>query len=50
MEFLGTKFSLTLGSWRLNIAFNVEEVREPVAPPPVRIHRPANPRDYSQVR
>lgn len=50
MELLGTKFSLTLGSWRLNIAVNMEEVREPAPAPPVRIHHAANPRDYSQVR
>lgn len=50
MEFLGTKFSLTLGSWRLNIAFNVEEVREPAPAAPVRIHHVTTPRDYSQVR
>ena len=50
MEFLGTTFSLTLGSWRLNIAFKVEEVREPVAPPPLRIHHAAPSRDYSRAR
>lgn len=50
MELLGTTFSLTLGSWRLKIAFNVEEVREPAPPPPLRIHHAAPSRDYSQAR
>ena len=50
MEFIGTKFSLTLGSWRLNIGFNIEEVREPAVASPVRMHHVAYPRDYSNVR
>lgn len=51
MEFIGTKFSITLGSWRLNLAFNVEEVREEVAVREVRrAHHVAYPRDFESLR
>lgn len=51
MEFLGTKFSVTLGAWRLNFAFGVEEVREEIpAPAMARAHHVIYPRDFSNVR
>ena len=51
MEFIGTKFSLTLGAWRLNIAFNVEEAAdEAIAAPMQRAHHVVYPRDFSKVR
>lgn len=30
MEIMGTNFSITLGSWRLRLAFTVEDVDAPV--------------------
>ena len=51
MEFIGTKFSITLGAWRLNIAFNVEEARDEVTVRPAgRAHHVVYPRDFSNVR
>lgn len=51
MEFLGTKFSLTLGAWRLNIAFNIEDAQdEQPAVRPMRAHHVVYPRDFSNVR
>jgi len=51
MEFIGTKFSITLGTWRLNLGFNIEEVQNEVAPrAPQRTHHVVYPRDFSKVR
>ena len=30
MQYLGTKFSVTLGAWRVRFAFAVEDAPEPV--------------------
>ena len=30
MQYLGTKFSITLGAWRVRFAFAVEDALEPV--------------------
>jgi|GEM_PF-5198742 len=50
MEFIGTKFSITLGAWRLNLAFNIEEVQESTpAAPTQRTHHVLYPRDFSKV-
>ncbi|MBC5815525.1 MAG: hypothetical protein GIW97_03190 [Candidatus Eremiobacteraeota bacterium] len=51
MEFIGTKFSITLGTWRINLAFNVEEVQDEIAVrAPQRSHHAVYPRDFSKVR
>jgi hypothetical protein len=51
MEFIGTKFSITLGSWRLNLAFNVEEVQDEVMVRQVqRSHHVVYPRDFETLR
>jgi len=38
MEFLGTKFSITLGAWRLRFAFVLEEACDEVPPQGKRVH------------
>ena len=51
MEFIGTKFSITLGTWRLNLAFNVEEVQDEAAVRAVQgSHHVVYPRNFSNVR
>ena len=51
MEFIGTKFSITLGTWRLNFAFNVEETAdETLVAAPQRAHHVIYTRDYSKAR
>ena len=51
MEFIGTKFSITLGAWRINLAFNVEEAKDEIAVRPMqRAHHIGYPRDFSNVR
>ncbi|MDQ6929524.1 MAG: hypothetical protein M3126_02495 [Candidatus Eremiobacteraeota bacterium] len=51
MEFIGTKFSLTLGTWRLNLVFNIEEVQDDAAPQPVlRPHHVIHAREHSKAR
>ncbi|GAC1358768.1 MAG: hypothetical protein NVSMB31_19110 [Vulcanimicrobiaceae bacterium] len=51
MEFLGSKFSLTLGAWRLHVGFGLEEVQDEVRHPHVsQVHHVIHPRDYSKVR
>lgn len=51
MEFIGTKFCLTLGAWRLNIAFNIEDVQDDLAPQPaLRPHHMVHARERSKAR
>lgn len=51
MEYLGSNFSITLGSWRLRIGFALEEAQDEMAVrAPVRAHHVVYPRDFSKVR
>ena len=50
MEILGTKFCLTLGGWRLNLAFNIEEVQDEAPKPAPCAHERLYPRDLFNVR
>ena len=39
MEFIGTNFSITLGSWRMRICFALEDTDMPQAPKAATPHR-----------
>ena len=39
MEFFGTNFAITLGSWRLCFRLALEDIDAPVAPPKPTPHR-----------
>jgi len=50
MEFLGTKFSITLGAWRLRFVFALEEARDERTRAPQRSHHLRVPRDTASTR
>jgi hypothetical protein len=49
MEFVGTKFSITLGAWRLRFVFALEEARDDLPPPAGHVHHVTVPRAKSAV-
>ena len=50
MEFIGTKFSITLGAWRLRFVFALEEANEEQRRDRVAPHHVTMPRERSAVR
>ncbi len=50
MEFIGTKFSITLGAWRLRFVLSLEEANDDATREYPKPHHVTVPRERSAVR
>ena len=50
MEYIGTKFSITLGAWRLRFALTLEEAKDEMPRDTRRPHHVTMPRERSAAR
>ncbi|MBV9149999.1 MAG: hypothetical protein JO024_09040 [Candidatus Eremiobacteraeota bacterium] len=50
MEFIGTKFSITLGAWRLRFVLALEEANDERRPDKLRPHHVTTPRERTAAR